>query len=56
MPTESSSINSSDYTSDNKDDNLVILIDALDDMDESNASSELNQISMIDSKGRRIYY
>ncbi len=56
MPPESSVFNNRDSSTDNVDDNLVILIDMLEDIDESKASAELNEISMVDSKGRRIYY
>lgn len=56
MPPDSSVLNNRDSPSDNLDDNLVLLIDALEDIDESKASAELNEVSMIDSKGRRIYY
>ena len=56
MPPESSVLNSRDSFSENLDDSLVLLIDALEDIDESKVSAELNETSMTDSNGRRIYY
>lgn len=38
------------------DNNLVELIELLETIDENKASAKLNEISMIDSKGGRIYY
>lgn len=39
-----------------EDDGLVELVEALESINENKASAELNEISMIDSKGGRIYY
>lgn len=38
------------------DDGLVEYADALEAIDENKASAKLNEISMIDNMGRRIYY
>jgi protocatechuate 3,4-dioxygenase beta subunit len=46
----------SDVSLDKVDDSLVTLMDALEDIDENKPSAKLNEISMIDNKGRRIYY
>lgn len=40
----------------NEDDSLVELIEVLEEIDENKPTAELNEISMIDSKGGRIYY
>jgi hypothetical protein len=40
----------------NIDDGLVELTEALEQIDENKASANLNEISMIDNMGRRIYY
>lgn len=40
----------------NIDDGLVEYADALEAIDENKASAKLNEISMIDNMGRRIYY
>ena len=40
----------------NIDDGLVELAEALEDIDENKASAKLNEVSMIDNKGGRIYY
>lgn len=43
-------------TTQNIDDGLIEYADALEAIDENKASAKLNEISMIDSMGRRIYY
>ena len=40
----------------NEDDSLVELVELLEEIDENKAAAKLNEISMIDSKGGRIYY
>lgn len=40
----------------NEDDSLVELVEILESIDENKAAAKLNEISMIDSKGGRIYY
>jgi hypothetical protein len=40
----------------NADDNLVELMELLEEIDENKAAAKLNEVSMIDNMGRRIYY
>jgi hypothetical protein len=40
----------------NEDDGLVELVEVLESIDENKATAKLNEESMIDSKGGRIYY
>jgi hypothetical protein len=40
----------------NEDDNLVGLLELLEEIDENKSAARLNEISMIDSEGRRIFY
>lgn len=40
----------------NTDDCIVDLVDALTEIDECSQDAELNQVSMADSKGNRIYF
>lgn len=39
-----------------EDDSLVELIELLEEIDENKAAAKLNEISIIDSKGGRIYF
>lgn len=39
-----------------EDDALVELVELLEEIDENKAAAKLNEISMIDSRGGRIYY
>jgi len=43
-------VNPSEY------DGLVELMELLEDIDENKAAAKLNEVSMIDNMGRRIYY
>ncbi len=43
-------------TKTNEDDGLVELMEVLESIDENKAAAKLNEISMIDSKGGRVYY
>jgi len=43
-------------TNTNEDDSLVELVEILESIDENKATAELNEISMADNKGSRIYY
>lgn len=40
----------------NADDGLVELVEQLEAIDENKAAAKLNEVSMADSMGRRIYY
>lgn len=46
----------SDLPTDETDEGLVYLVDTLEEIDENKPAAKLNEISMIDSKGRRIFY
>jgi hypothetical protein len=39
-----------------EDDGLVELMELLEDIDENKAAAKLNEVSMMDNMGRRIYY
>ena len=43
-------------TNTNEDDSLVELVEILESIDENKATAKLNEISMADNKGSRIYY
>jgi len=56
MPSEPSIPINIDTSLEKEDNNLVLLVDILQGIDEDKPSAKLNEISMINNKGGRIYY
>ena len=54
--TEVGNQNEPQNTNVNEDDSLVELMELLEEIDENKAAAKLNEISIIDSKGGRIYF